>query len=549
MIKPISFFTPVYTQNPKIAEVSDRYFYLGGKQAHRISGNQVELRTGKSRALYTALKIFSYFTVVLPLFFMTVKIINRSARKFTLAPVKGAAVPSPIQQLPPAPAPVPPPKPVSTPAPVPPPKPVSTPAPIPPPKPAPTIRELPLPPSGAIQNGYGEYLVYRPNAGKAEPISQKEYEQIFDLLEQGRSLDNSNKNEWLKQQIRTRLGQDIELTFIPRTLYEMLFVRACIQEDVQKGYCNNALETRIWSHLINSEEKQLKRKLQEFSWQHSLYEDADYKSNFAPKNGLDYRRGHLIECASRLNQVALQLLKPVQAEGVTYAQIQTSAKELLQFFQEVNDPKTALHQKILKLGSDQYVGIARECAEEEYRHWGKASSYPQGIATQRHLQIVDKALQIECSLEAAHSTVLYRGSKFQLDSLARNDSPNSLSYGTSLFAGALYDGGAEAFHYMRSRLADAHAILVPRGEQKSAPFHFFNVHPLIQVASKGEIFHSRSKVWKIDDKAKVVGWIGLGTIEYENLPPFLKSYRTQADLEQQFQKYKDAAYMLAAKEL
>jgi hypothetical protein len=150
-----------------------------------------------------------------------------------------------------------------------------------------------------------------------------------------------------------------------------------------------------------------------------------------------------------------------------------------------------------------------------------------------------------------NSLILYRGSIFAKDELTRleNNSymTNSLSYGTSPFAGSLYDRGATFFHYARKKNSDAVAFIVSLKEftERKTIFHAYNVHPLIQLMSRGEYFHARTKIWKLNPQETITGFLGRAKYEYQTVKDSCKTEMPKEEVEKAFEKYKNSAYMLA----
>lgn len=400
---------------------------------------------------------------------------------------------------------------------------------------------FPEPPREVIINGYGEYLVYRASPEKQkEPISESEYGLIFELIEETRSLTIGDRCSHLKSKIQEKLGPDIDLGFIPRTLYELIYLRECIQQDLDQQKCSHFRATEAQRSLelqIDIQENTRNREIQQRFWQLCLFTDQDYLSNFSPRNPFDFRMTHLRNIAARLNQVALE-----RFEGFSFKEITRVLNEMLHYFKEHHDPAKVVNIPRSVTG---HGGIAREFAEETTRVWGGHDQFPQGIFTERHQTIVRNAIQLECS--AVNCMILYRGAKLLSDALTQcSTKVQSLSFGTGLFAGAIYDGGASPFHFMRQSNLDAQAFLIPQKKIQSnkIPFHIFNVHPLIQLMSVGEIFHGRTKVWKINPEERVSGFLG-GDMSYFRIEECCKTDKNQEEMEKKYQKYKSKALLLA----
>jgi len=172
----------------------------------------------------------------------------------------------------------------------------------------------------------------------------------------------------------------------------------------------------------------------------------------------------------------------------------------------------------------------------------KGSIKPMGIRNETDAQIID-AIALDCSKIAQHSLFLYRGADLQKDSIScwsDKDTPYSLSYGSSLFAGCLYDGGATAFHYMRNR-RNAYAIAVPFDQLNDSPFFIPTTHTVAQLFGDGETFHARTKAWKDFDMEKI-GGMNIGANGH--MRDHLKSNLSKEALNTQFKTYKNKAFQL-----
>lgn len=88
----INYFTPLVYGNlstswtQTLAEYADEYFYWGGEQAVVLTVNEgsldVVLKEGETSCWLTALKVATYFTLILPLILLTVKTILRCCSSF-----------------------------------------------------------------------------------------------------------------------------------------------------------------------------------------------------------------------------------------------------------------------------------------------------------------------------------------------------------------------------------------------------------------------------------------------------------------------------------
>jgi hypothetical protein len=173
----------------------------------------------------------------------------------------------------------------------------------------------------------------------------------------------------------------------------------------------------------------------------------------------------------------------------------------------------------------------------------RGSSKAMGIRNETDAQIIRDAIALDCSQSARHSLYLYRGADFQKDSTAcwnDENKPYSLSYGTSLFAGCVFDGGATAFHYMRNG-QNAYAIAIPFDQLHDSLFYVPQANTVAQLFSDGEIFHARTKAWDGVDLQKIGGMsIGVNGRKTEHL----KSNLSKDELTRQFREYKNRAVQL-----
>jgi hypothetical protein len=434
------------------------------------------------------------------------------------------------------------------------------------------IRPLPLPPEGVIKNGYGEYLVYRNDAeGNKVAVTEKEYETIFEVVEAARILKGdeipSDRHSYLEGKIQEKLGNEVRISFIPRTLYEQIFLHECVQEEINKKNCLNANETGISMGLqrtspenqtravygmkVTPEDRKryIKTGLEGAFWQLCIYDDQDYTDRFKNRNEDDYRSAHLIKVASRLNEVALGKFKG-KRDGFTFAEILEAQKAETSFFKSFKDPTSENYPKS-KIPYSTFISITQRFRDETHPIRNH-DMHPLGIRNERDEQILQKAIQLECSAEAVNHLVLYRGAKFSDDEVTKLHSneviANSLSYGTSLYAGVLYDGGATAIQYMRQGYVDAQSYLVPLKYQFAGqtPFHAFIAHPLISLGSHGEIFHARTKIWSLPDEQRVAGFLSY-VASFDSIKDCCKTRETKEKVEKSFSEYKSKAYILAPK--
>ena len=121
------------------------------------------------------------------------------------------------------------------------------------------------------------------------------------------------------------------------------------------------------------------------------------------------------------------------------------------------------------------------------------------ISSATDAAIIKNAVTLECHPIAEKSFLLYRGTDFPTDlpySPQNINEPYSFSFGSGLFAGALYRGGATGYVYMRDS-KDAYVMAVPAQDLPHAPFVIPRKHAICHLSSHfGTIFHPRTQIWQ-----------------------------------------------------
>lgn len=319
-----------------------------------------------------------------------------------------------------------------------------------------------LSPESMVKGGYGEYLIFR----KDGALSKETYALCCPILLQARQIPSEKeKRTYLKREFR-QIDQEIGFVFIPRTLYELFFIEKCVKETLRKReICNgeNQSGSKCWHGPAI----------------------RDFGDDLEPR---------IIDLTYQLN---ISICKQIQSmtNGLSFRSIHLIAQEKLNFLENCHEySESSLSKNLLE-----YTDCTRELTNNivSESSWGAAK--PVGIKTEEMKQIALNAIALECSSLAQGNWVLYRGSKLNNDSPLEYDQNGevsfvqSLSFGTSLFAGSMYDPGAAAFHYMRNQDNDAIAILVPKHEASSSPFAIPSAHPLSQMFGNGERWHARTK--------------------------------------------------------
>lgn len=407
-----------------------------------------------------------------------------------------------------------------------------------------------------INMGQGEYIVFHKlPTGEKQPLSPETFEQVYKVLLQfspaalanngsEKALEEcANRYELLKAKLK-EIDPTLEAVFVPRTLYELIFIRKCIQEDLKHknicsflspSYHNITLEDfegnqqEYDNYLKRKEVRKKERKC----WHLCYFTDAGDNGHVGVK-----------DVAYRLNKAMLKAFDP-SGEGFTHQEFSTLAEKEIEFLKthyrnglEVME-KLRKGEKVEEISSCSTPGPTTNFGYESTR----GSIKPMGIRNETDAQIIRNAIALDCSKIAQHSLFLYRGADFQKDSTScwnDKDKPYSLSYGSSLFAGCLYDGGATAFHYMRNG-QNAYAVAVPFNQLNDSPFYIPPTNTVAQLFGAGEIFHSRTKAWK-DYDLREIGGMNMGANGHQR--DHLMSNLTKDELAAEFQRYKSKAIQL-----
>jgi hypothetical protein len=376
-----------------------------------------------------------------------------------------------------------------------------------------------------ITMGQGEYIVFRFNEkGQRSAISADEFEIAYqillscapsDLAKMG--INSGERYELIKRKLEN-IDPSLKAIFVPKTLYELIFIRKSIKEDYKFGELCEKLISNIESRTADKE-IEIQTMRAEKCWHQCYFEDAGNSQCCKVK-----------KLAYRLNNIILKELKPLPA-GFTY-------KEFLDFTQKEIDFLLDYHERPFA------ATRVYPCPTTNFKLESQSGGVkPMGLRGEKDASIIRKALTLECSEIARHSLFLYRGADFQKDSTISPFTTNtaySLSYGASLFAGSLYDGGAAAFHYMRKE-KNAYAIAVPFDKLHNSLFFVPSSHSVAQLSGRGEIFHARTKVWKNFELQKLEGMWGFVNGRKRD---HLRSDLSKEDLEAQFQNYKSRAFQL-----
>lgn len=352
-----------------------------------------------------------------------------------------------------------------------------------------------------VTAGHGEYIVTHPKG-----VSKEMYSVAYQILNRHSpiALHNAGQNPQhrytlLHKEIK-QLDPDLDITFIPRTLYELVLQRMGIEEDLKYNKICEYFIGGIGYKTIDTMQEQIERDC----WH--LCPQAPNKAAF------------LESVAFRLN--GLFQSKP---SGFTIKELFALTEYEIKFLKDLFNSRKALND-VAYGGPSTCFGQAetRGCA--------------QSVAIQADYQanLFRNAVAFECSGIAQRCFLLYRGTPLANDcaySITEPSSPFTVSYGTSLLAGVCRDIGGSAFYHMLHQ-PHAFALAMPYEKLRNSPFHYPSNSTLEQFYGKGESYVARSKAWEGADPEKLTIW---GEENHER--SHLTSPLSREELLEQFSHY------------
>ena len=103
-------------------------------------------------------------------------------------------------------------------------------------------------PNEIIYQGQGEYIIY----SKKSNLTKNQYFKNFNIVKQLNPLINNNVKLDLEEieNIRFQLGQDVDMFFIPRVLYELFYIQQYINNSCIDG---NIIEKECWYYEADNQ--------------------------------------------------------------------------------------------------------------------------------------------------------------------------------------------------------------------------------------------------------------------------------------------------------
>lgn len=397
-----------------------------------------------------------------------------------------------------------------------------------------------------VTMGQGEYIVFRHSSEGEKTIPSDLFQQIYPLLNSYSPLSLLNGksngleiclNRYISLKNRVKeLDSHLEIAFIPRTLYDLILLKQCVEEDVQSSDLCPLLDVNSRIQMKKTDRNLLERTIKSRNCWHLPFRFD------APEE----QASNLEFVAFKLNNVIVSILNPSPI-GFSGTELLKFTEEQIAFFQE--------HRTSEKIncsyGANFHSPTVNFQSEGDFNY---SHIFPMALRDEEDVTIVKRALLLDCSKKALSSFFIYRGASLEDDACQKEEIidlkkrtekkivPYSLSYGSSIFAGAIYDGGATAFHYMRQKNNCAYAISIPFAELKNSIFHIKSQHAVAQLFGYGETFHVRTKLWK---NTPLGGRIrGIDGPMNEEEKQSLLSEKDQDEVVAEFRNYKKNAIIL-----
>jgi hypothetical protein len=344
-------------------------------------------------------------------------------------------------------------------------------------------------PNGTITTGYGEYYVFDLTGSKISKETYKKIYQIFDRYSLASIVNSASSNEnifdiadnrfhIMRDKVKS-VNQNLEIGFIPRVLYELIFIRQCIQEDIRAGsrcdYAYKGAQRAINKHPAAAE------KIKSIIAARKCW----HMKSFTDEN--DNQDECIRHYSYRLNNAIVKRLKP-KPDGFTFLELQQKAVKEISYLENYYKTCTTTYKQFFN----------DEKGESLTLNLSPQANCFMGIRNQSDAQIILNALAVECSEVAKLSFLLYRGASGNDSIINIRDETESyrLSYGTGLYAGCVYDSTATAFYYMLKEEAKAFVIPVPFEMLNSSVFYIPPTNAMTQLLGTGEHFHAVTKKWK-----------------------------------------------------
>jgi hypothetical protein len=382
-----------------------------------------------------------------------------------------------------------------------------------------------------------------------EVVSREIFDQAYEILCEAYTPHNK---ENLYASLRGRIQQidpDLDIAFIPRTLYELLFIHAAIKEEIGerdgfgerkdmvcwpvRNYLNNPSQKKpfLFFELFFRFDGKSSEEFVAYMNSDDFFEteEANYIPESRPtlpqkethwkeawrKRIITQREKFMVSCqkcwhichftdkipgnsshsyvqllAYRLNNLLIETMKPTRC---------FSGQQLSSFLEK----EIVFYKNHCRDWSKRKLGevlLAQNFSDDRGGPGCSLAFSSLGIGNDITAQVLRNALALECNEIAKNAFILYRGANTDLSMITHfldtsHSHIHTFSFGTGLFSGILYDSTAAPF-YFTVDYTDTLTIVIPYGEYAESPFHIPSTHPVVQIASSGEFWHPRSKIPK-----------------------------------------------------
>jgi hypothetical protein len=277
-----------------------------------------------------------------------------------------------------------------------------------------------------------------------------------------------------------KIAPSLEIIFIPKTLYELIYIQASIEEEVSDRICRlqdpegyESFNDGLKGTSSKPNTAYINKKLEK-CWHLACFNHREFVSKLA----------------ARINNLIVEKFHP---KGfLTGREIILHAENQIAYLKKhrVTFPET--------MGTIGYCGSKGASVNFGYdqSNGDRIVCFGMGLNSDRDAQIVRNAIALECDKMAQNAFILYRGGDFNEDGYVKEEivKKTSFSYGTSLFAGCFVDGTATVFYYTITKKRDPYAIVVAYRDYAKSPFYIPSIETISQLSGQGEYFHPRSRL-------------------------------------------------------
>lgn len=379
-----------------------------------------------------------------------------------------------------------------------------------------------------IQDGYGEFIVYHK---KGKEISKELYLKANKILQLFRNVPNRVPK--IQKKLR-ELDKDLKIRFVPRTIYEMIYVRNCIEEEMsqKKTFQNsnvrdkNQLEFFSGKKIENQtkEQKETDRRLKEsWNWVSYNQDTSDYQKLLQEKKKaglqLSYKMNNFLSKThpkkgfysgkeiKKMTEDNIQWFQEHYENEIVYSsefQIQNCHQPSVLF----TKPKKKLLQ--LKYYKESFSEALSEYTNRDrWKIVDQAAEETLGLPYKESYSILSNAVGLECSTVAQNATLVYRAGNFEMDHhlnpVATSEreafESKSLSYATGLFPGYITDVTACALYYGVNREytggqgRDVFITIIPHSEKHNSVIHTPEEEStMTQFSGCNDMWHARTRI-------------------------------------------------------